>query len=98
MLNVDVKIYAKILANRLLPFLTTWVHLDQVGFILGREAQDNTTKTLNVLHWMSSKRQSSFFLFLDTTQAFDRVAWDYLSETLVHLGIPSIMVDRIIAL
>lgn len=49
LLNVDVKVYAQILANHLLLFLPQWVHF-KVGFIAGREAQDNTTKALDILH------------------------------------------------
>lgn len=47
---------------------------------------------------MTTKRQAGFFLSLDLEKAFDRVAWDYWSETLTHLGIPSLMLARIMAL
>lgn len=54
LLNVDVKLYAKILANRLLPLLSRMISTDQVGFIPGREASDNTTKAINIHHWLTS--------------------------------------------
>lgn len=49
LINVDVKIYAKILANRLLPLLPSLISLDQVSFISGRESRDNTIKALNIV-------------------------------------------------
>lgn len=78
LLNVDVKWYAKTLANRLLKLES----LDQVGFIPGREARDNTTKTLLIHDWMTSHTNSGFFLSMDTEKALNRVAWDYMFATL----------------
>lgn len=91
-------VYAKILANLLLPFLPQWVFLDQVGFRPGRETGDNITKALDISYWMTNKRQEGFFLSLDSEKSIDRVAWDYLRATLSHLGVPTVMVARIIAL
>lgn len=53
LLNVDIKIFSKILANRLLPLLPSIVSQDQVGFIPGREARDNTCKAINLHHLIS---------------------------------------------
>lgn len=40
LLNLDAKLYAKAIANRLLPLIPQWVSKDQTGFIPGREARD----------------------------------------------------------
>lgn len=69
LINVDVKVYAKILANRLLPLLPSLVSLDQVGFIPGREGRDNTIKALNLHHWLNSYGKQGFFLSLDAEKA-----------------------------
>lgn len=61
LLNVNIKIFAKILANCLLPIITNLIAKDQVGFIPGREAGDNTLKAINIHHWLSSSRQKVFF-------------------------------------
>lgn len=97
-LNVDMKVYTKILASRLLLFLSQWVHFNQVGFIPRTEARNDTTKALDNLHWMINKRQARFFLSLDSEKAFDRVAWDSLHATLSQLGVPAVMVARIMDL
>lgn len=49
LLNKDAKLYAKVLANRLLPLIPQWVSSDQTGFIPGREARDNSLCTLSNL-------------------------------------------------
>lgn len=60
LLNIDLKIFSKILANRLSSHMTSLINKDQVGFIQEREARGN---------------QKGFFLSLDAEKAFNRVAW-----------------------
>lgn len=87
LLNVDRKLYAKILANRLLPLIPGLISSDQVGFIPGREARDNTIRTLNLHHQLTSSGTKGFLLSLDAEKAFDRVAWDYMREVLKGIGL-----------
>lgn len=98
LLNVDLKLYAKVLANRILPLLPKLISLDQVGFVPGREARDNTIKALNIHHWLSKTSTKGFFLSLDEEKAFDRVAWDYMEATLRVMGFPSHLLQMILAL
>lgn len=49
LINTDGKLYAKLLALRLNPFLENLILLDQVWFIPHREAQDNTIKTFSII-------------------------------------------------
>ena len=41
MINVDIKIYAKILAERIRPLMEGLIDKDQAGFVPGRETRDN---------------------------------------------------------
>lgn len=50
LLNSDTKLYAKILATRLKELMPEWIHVDQTGFIPGREGKDNGIRTLLMLH------------------------------------------------
>ncbi|CAJ0962575.1 unnamed protein product [Ranitomeya imitator] len=52
LINVDVKVFAKVLAGRLNPILPGSIHSDQVGFVPHREAKDNTVKTLLLTSYM----------------------------------------------
>lgn len=90
--------YAKILANRLLPLLSTLITQDQVGFVPGREARDNTLKAFYIHHWMTSTHQEGYFISLDTEKAFDRVAWDDVQEVLIKIGLQERMLQFIMAL
>lgn len=39
-INIDVKLYPKVIAERLIPLLPSLIHPDQVGFIPGLQAPD----------------------------------------------------------
>lgn len=97
-LNVDIKIFANILANRILPILTSLIAKDQVGFVPGREARNNTLKALNIHHWLTKFNKHGFFLSLDAEKAFDRLAWDYLEAILHSIGLGDRMIRFIMSL
>lgn len=65
LLNMDVKLYAKILAHRLLPILPTLIILDQAGFTSRRQASDATGRVIDIIHYARSCRISSLLPFLD---------------------------------
>lgn len=95
---MDIKIYAKILANRMSPLLQNLISLDQVDFVPGREARDNTIRALSLHHWLTTTETQGFFLSLDAEKAFDRVAWDYMHEVLRKIGLHPRMLAHISAL
>lgn len=94
LLNTDIKILAKILANRLKPILLTVIHPDQTGFIMGREARDNSNRALQLIHWVESQGTTSPCLLLstDAEKVFDRVDWTYMKTVLTRLDLgPNMM-------
>lgn len=80
LLNTDLKLITKIIASRLhhLPYL---IHLDQVDFLPTREARDNTTKVLNLLHTANITKTPSVFIGTDPEKAFERVNWNFRFST-----------------
>lgn len=98
LLNVDIKIYAKILANRLLQVTPSLIGLDQVGFVKGRQAPDGTRRMINLLTHLEINHTPSVLLALDAEKAFDRVHWGYLSATLTKFGFQGTIQSAIMAL
>ncbi|XP_063806265.1 oocyte zinc finger protein XlCOF7.1-like [Pseudophryne corroboree] len=87
LLNTDLKIYAKMVANRLNPLLPSIIHGDQVGFVPGRQSPDNTRRVVNILDALSASEPPLLLLSLDAEKAFDRLHWGYLQATLRKFGL-----------
>lgn len=98
LLNCDLKLFTKILAERIDSVLQRIIPLDQAGFIGNREARDNTIRTINVV--ARAKRLNTPFILLstDAEKAFDRVNWTFLLATLRRLGMPAPMLSWISAI
>lgn len=62
LLNTGVKLYAKILAHRLLPILPTLIKPDQTDFTAGRQASDATRRVVDIIQYAGSCRAPSLLL------------------------------------
>lgn len=98
LLNVDIKILAKILALRLNPIIGSLIHKDQVGFIPKRQASDNIRRVILLQHLARSRKIPMHLLSLDIRKAFDTVSWSYLLYILQRWGFGPHFLDWINAL
>lgn len=60
-MNTDIKVYAKILARRLMMVLPSIIHPDQVGFVIERQGPDATKRVLNLLEIVEARGTPSLF-------------------------------------
>lgn len=63
-----------------------------------REAKDNVTKSLLLIHKIGSDNTEGLFLSTDAEKACDRVAWDYMLSTCRHIKLGDRMLAWISAL
>lgn len=87
--NFGYKIIAKVLANRLKPWLPNIVFEEQTTFISNRQIQDNIYIVQEVIHQLRVRRRKRKFqaiLKLNMQKAYDRVEWDFLCDYMLRLG------------
>uniref|UniRef100_A0A8C5PGR8 Reverse transcriptase domain-containing protein n=1 Tax=Leptobrachium leishanense TaxID=445787 RepID=A0A8C5PGR8_9ANUR len=98
LLNTDIKVLAKILALRLDPYLSLLISPDQVGFVMGRQAYENTRRAADFICLAHEQCIPSLFISLDEEKAFDRAEWPFLFTLLAHQGFPPSFIRLISAL
>ena len=86
LLNVDYKIAAKTLANRLQKVLSKIINEDQQGYIKGRFIGYNIRQIQDILEYAEVQQIDGAMLFLDFRKAYDTVERNFLFKTLEYFG------------
>ena len=76
-LNTIYKVYAKLLAIRLQPFLPHIVHKNHTSFIHERSIFDNIVLFWEMITIVQETKQDLTILLLDFEKAYDRVDWNF---------------------
>lgn len=93
--NVDYKIFAKIISNRIQSVISEIVGEHQTCGIRGRTIQTNTHIARSVLDCCTSDFRRVAMLQIDLEKAFDRVSHDVIFSILSYVGFGNIISEGV---
>ena len=86
LLNVDYKIIARTLAQRLQKVITNVVSTDQNGYIKNRFIGFSIRQIQDIIDYAEENNLEGAVLFLDYQKAFDSIEWNFMNMTLEKFG------------
>ena len=87
LLNVNYKIYAKILANRLQCVMNDIISKDQTGFLKGRRMTDNILDLNLIIDYCQKQEIPAIITVIDFKKAFDTIQWDAMEMIMNAFGL-----------
>lgn len=98
--QVIYKAIAKILVNRLKPFLSQCINKNQSAFVPGRQILDNVILSHELMHFLKNRRHGRVGFMavkLDMSKAYDRVEWKFLKAIMEKMRFCSTWIGWILS-
>ena len=86
LLNADLRIWAKAVANRLQIPLDQLIDSTQTAFIAGRDISDSVHYHRSLLAYLQQRHEPLWYVLSDLANAYDSVDWGWLEAGLRAMG------------
>ena len=86
--NLVCKMATKIIVERLKPKISESIWKEQFVFLTNRRILDSIGTTHECIHTIKRKHMSYAIMKLSWAKAYGKVNWDFLSLSLLHIGLP----------
>lgn len=86
LLSTFYKIIVKVLADRIAPFMDSWLFPEQRGFTKGRCILDNLLLVREVKAHLNRNKTPAVLIAFDFSKAYDRVSWPFLWRCMDKYG------------
>jgi hypothetical protein len=88
LMNINVKIFNKIIAKGIQEHIKTIIYHDQVGFISGMKGWFNIGKYINIIHYINKlKDKNHMIISLDAEKAFEKIQHPFMIKFVEGSGI-----------
>ena len=95
LLNVDYKIIARVLAQRLQKVIAKIVSSDQNGYIKNRFIGFSIRQIQDIIDYAEECNLNGVLLFLDYQKAFDSIEWNFMNMTLETFGFGNAFINLV---
>jgi hypothetical protein len=94
LLNVDFKVFLKLLNDRLTPIAGNIVSDSQTAFIKGRNILEGVITLHEVLHELKRTKEEGVLFKIDFEKAYDKVKLDFVREVVERKGFPPSWIEQ----
>ena len=82
LMNVDYKLFSKIIANRIQEIINDIIHNDQTGFMKGSFIGENLLYLTSLIEYCEKNAISAIIISFDFEKAFGKVEWSVFDAIL----------------